>query len=184
MSGLILVFAICVLLQGVQGSLRFRQDGTFRIVQFTDLHYGEGEDVSWGPRQDANSNRVLHSVLDHEDVDLVVYTGDLITGNNVHSNATSYWKELLLPSSQRGLKYILSSTNTLIAHVILLCFAHPTCSCLGLQHSSATMMTYRYKTQLHNRSHRESSCIPLNAAYPDRLHKEDLTLCQGCQTTY
>eukprot|EP00730_Choanoeca_flexa_P001777 TRINITY_DN10780_c0_g2_i1.p2 TRINITY_DN10780_c0_g2~~TRINITY_DN10780_c0_g2_i1.p2 ORF type:complete len:346 (+),score=52.12 TRINITY_DN10780_c0_g2_i1:1762-2799(+) len=105
MSGLILVFAICVLLQGVQGSLRFRQDGTFRIVQFTDLHYGEGEDVSWGPRQDANSNRVLHSVLDHEDVDLVVYTGDLITGNNVHSNATSYWKELLLPSSQRGLKF-------------------------------------------------------------------------------
>ena len=48
----------------------------------------------------------LLKMLDYEDVDLVVYSGDLITGNNVHNNATAYWKELLLPASKRGLAYV------------------------------------------------------------------------------
>lgn len=43
-------------------TLRFRADGTFRIVQFADLHYGEGEDVPWGPAQDRNSTRVMDAV--------------------------------------------------------------------------------------------------------------------------
>jgi len=37
--------------------LRFREDGSFKIVQFTDLHFGEGEDQSWGAIQDLNSTR-------------------------------------------------------------------------------------------------------------------------------
>jgi hypothetical protein len=61
------------------------------IVQFADLHYGEAENLSWGPEQDANSSRVMRLVLDAEpDAGLVVFSGDQITGNNVGQNATAY----------------------------------------------------------------------------------------------
>lgn len=157
-------------------ALRFRADGSFKIVQFTDLHYGEGEDVPWGPIQDVNSTRVMHKVcyllvplclrhmkdgrgwglarlwrlgeewfflrcsratpnltadhtlshtssshfapprpsltvyalcqvLDYEDADLVVFTGDQITGNNIRANATAYWLNLLQPCRARQLRW-------------------------------------------------------------------------------
>ncbi|EGD82743.1 hypothetical protein PTSG_12018 [Salpingoeca rosetta] len=86
--------------------LRFRADTrTFKIVQFTDQHYGEGEDVAWGRQQDINSTRVMRSVLHHETPDLVVYTGDQLTGNNIHDNATSYWRELLAPTLAANLSW-------------------------------------------------------------------------------
>jgi len=68
--------------------LHYREDGTFRIAIFTDLHYGEGEDTSWGPRQDSNSSRAMRSYLRNEKPDLVVFDGDQITGNNILYNAT------------------------------------------------------------------------------------------------
>ena len=59
--------------------LRFDQDGTFKIVQFADLHFGEAEDKDWGPFQDVGSLHVINTVLDAEEPDLVVFTGDQIT---------------------------------------------------------------------------------------------------------
>ena len=59
------VCGCCGLRAGIAAAappLRFRDDGTFRIVQFADLHYGEGEDVRWGPQQDRNSTRVMRQV--------------------------------------------------------------------------------------------------------------------------
>jgi hypothetical protein len=53
-------------------ALRFRPDGSFKIVQFTDLHYGEGEDVPWGPMQDVNSTRVMHKVCSLPFYDIVI----------------------------------------------------------------------------------------------------------------
>jgi hypothetical protein len=91
---------------------------------------GEGEADWWGTAQDTNSSRLLNKVdfhklalklylitfqmLDYEDVDLVVYSGDLITGNNVHNNATAYWKELLLPASKRGLSFVPALTASIL----------------------------------------------------------------------
>ncbi len=37
--------------QQQQKPLRFRADGTFTIVQFADLHFGEAPDTDWGPEQ-------------------------------------------------------------------------------------------------------------------------------------
>jgi predicted MPP superfamily phosphohydrolase len=51
-------------------SLRFRSDGTFKIVQFTDLHYGEAEE------KDTNSSIAQDKILAIEKPDLVVMTGD------------------------------------------------------------------------------------------------------------
>eukprot|EP00040_Diaphanoeca_grandis_P041233 m.262660 g.262660 ORF g.262660 m.262660 type:complete len:378 (-) comp46571_c0_seq1:52-1185(-) len=82
------------------------------IAQFTDLHYGEGENVVWGPVQDVNSTECITSVLGYESgVDLCAFTGDLITGNNIGSdankknNATAYWAEALSPVLQKPLPF-------------------------------------------------------------------------------
>lgn len=53
-------------------SLRFREDGTFTIVQFTDIHWQNGDEA------DQRTRALMARVLDQERPDLVVYTGDLI----------------------------------------------------------------------------------------------------------
>ncbi|KAJ3093963.1 hypothetical protein HK100_006337 [Physocladia obscura] len=79
--------------------LRFSASGTLRIVQFTDLHYGEAPDTDWGPEQDVNSTRVIQNVLDAEyPIDLVVFTGDQITGENiVAQNVSLYIDQMMQP---------------------------------------------------------------------------------------
>jgi len=72
---------LCCLGQGKV--LRFRPDGTFKITQFTDLHYGEAE------LKDYSSGLVQDAVLDMEKPDLVVMTGDSVSG--YAWNGTSGW---------------------------------------------------------------------------------------------
>lgn len=71
-----LAFSIAVSGEGAGtiAPLRFKADGTFRIVQFADVHW------SWGFGDDRRSGRLMRAVLDAEKPDLVVYTGDNITG--------------------------------------------------------------------------------------------------------
>ncbi|HEY4390326.1 MAG TPA: metallophosphoesterase family protein [Paenibacillus sp.] len=57
--------------------LSYREDGTFTIVQFTDLHWKTGTDA------DQNTRKLMELTLDTEHPDLVVFTGDVIyTGHN------------------------------------------------------------------------------------------------------
>jgi hypothetical protein len=58
--------------------LRFREDGTFTITQFTDMHYGELE------LKDILTKRVQEFILEEEDPDLVVMTGDSVSGYAWH----------------------------------------------------------------------------------------------------
>lgn len=57
------------------GSLTFRQDGTFKIVQFTDLHFGGGKEKVRG--DDERTADLIARVIASEKPDLVVLTGDL-----------------------------------------------------------------------------------------------------------
>jgi len=86
-------------------ALRLRDDGTFRVVQFADLHFGENEDGTWGPKQDLESLALLREVIKLEDPDLVVFTGDQLTGNNIRSNATAYWSEVVSPCEEAGVPW-------------------------------------------------------------------------------
>lgn len=52
--------------------LSFGQDGTFKIVQFTDLHWMDGRE------EDQRTRKLMESVMDAEQPNLVVFTGDLI----------------------------------------------------------------------------------------------------------
>ncbi|TNJ57739.1 metallophosphoesterase [Paenibacillus hemerocallicola] len=52
--------------------LKFREDGTFTIAQFTDIHWIDGSDA------DMRSRALMDKVILEERPDLVVYTGDVI----------------------------------------------------------------------------------------------------------
>ncbi|MGG1550351.1 metallophosphoesterase family protein [Paenibacillus ferrarius] len=52
--------------------LIFRENGTFTIVQFTDIHWKDNGE------RDQSSRQLMEDVLDHEQPDLVVFTGDVI----------------------------------------------------------------------------------------------------------
>lgn len=67
----------CISFLGVSAQSRsvfqFHKDGTFKIVQFTDLHWQHGS-VNC-----AETIETLKHVLDTENPDMVVITGDVIT---------------------------------------------------------------------------------------------------------
>ena len=54
--------------------LSFSKEGTFKIVQFTDMHY-----VHDNPKSDTTL-LLITRVLDAEKPDMVVFTGDIVTG--------------------------------------------------------------------------------------------------------
>lgn len=57
----------------------------FKIVQFTDLHYGESES------QDTKSSSLQRSILTQESPNLVIFTGDLVSGYAWPSDKPSGW---------------------------------------------------------------------------------------------
>ncbi len=60
--------------------LKFREDGSFIIVQFTDVHWTNGSE------QDLKSSALMREVLEKEKPDLVVFTGDTsVSEDNLNS---------------------------------------------------------------------------------------------------
>lgn len=52
--------------------LKFKEDGSFKIVQFTDVHWADGSE------KDINTSKLMEKILLEEKPDLVVFTGDLV----------------------------------------------------------------------------------------------------------
>ncbi len=65
-------------------SLTFREDGTFTIVQFTDVHWQNGDE------KDQQSKRLMETILDQEQPDIVVFTGDVIQCKQCSDQAQSF----------------------------------------------------------------------------------------------
>ena len=86
-------------LQAQPAELRFRDDGTFRIAQFTDMHLDPSK-----PRRLAESEKTfarLERVLTSERPDLVVFTGDVVTG----APAAGMWRRLLDAVERHGIPF-------------------------------------------------------------------------------
>ncbi|KZV79965.1 Metallo-dependent phosphatase [Exidia glandulosa HHB12029] len=88
----------------------FARDGSFKLLVFSDLHFGENPWDWWGPEQDANSTRLMRRVLADERPDYVVINGDLITGENTfRENLTKLIDEIVAPLNEVGVPF--SSTH-------------------------------------------------------------------------
>lgn len=68
---------------GQSPSLEFGSDGEFKIVQFTDVHFKYGN-----PKSDIAIRRI-NEVLDKEQPDLVIFTGDVIYSEPADSGMTA-----------------------------------------------------------------------------------------------
>jgi hypothetical protein len=84
-----------------QSTLKFRPDGTFRIVQFTDTHFQVDN-----PASDIAIDRI-NEVLDAEKPDLVIFTGDMV----YNRPAETGMRTLLEPVSRRGIPFVVVFGN-------------------------------------------------------------------------
>jgi len=74
--------------------LKFNQDGTFKIVQFTDMHWNKGEP------KDLKTRQLMSDILDAEKPDLVILTGDNIGGKEVKDSAQAM-RDVVKPMIER-----------------------------------------------------------------------------------
>ncbi|OPH57710.1 metallophosphoesterase [Paenibacillus ferrarius] len=78
--------------------LRFREDGTFKIVQFADAEFSNSQ-----AEDEINMNAMMRHILESEKPDLVVYTGDVIASGGstdvaqLFRNAVAIPEELEIP---------------------------------------------------------------------------------------
>ncbi|KAH6705026.1 Metallo-dependent phosphatase-like protein [Verticillium dahliae] len=71
-----------------------------------DLHFGENSWELWGPAQDAKTLEVMNTVLDTNPPNLVVFNGDLVTGENLFfENSTHYVDVMVAPLIERNLTW-------------------------------------------------------------------------------
>lgn len=68
----------------VPDTLRFRQDGKFKIVQFTDIHACEDHELN------KHAYDIMNNLLDLEKPDLVMYTGDFGEGDNIYDRLVGF----------------------------------------------------------------------------------------------
>ena len=78
--------------------LQFSPDHTFKIAQFTDIHYCNGEPA------DLETLRVMRHVLDAQKPDFVVLTGDVIDGSQCRHPIKS-WSQVVQPIVDRNLPW-------------------------------------------------------------------------------
>lgn len=82
-------------------NLKFDSAGHFKIVQFTDVHY-----VPNNPKSKA-AIHLIEKVLDLENPDLVVLTGDIVTGRPARIG----WDSVLDPILRRNIPFIVTLGN-------------------------------------------------------------------------
>ena len=87
----------------MEAQLRFK-DGKFKVIQFTDIHWGWDVNPS-----DVRSN--IMGAAEAEKPQLLVFTGDLITGAGDLSVAKAEWTELLSIADATGVPYAVVMGN-------------------------------------------------------------------------
>jgi predicted phosphodiesterase len=78
--------------------LRFRSDGSFTIVQFTDLHFSQRTE------KDRRTAEVMAQILDLERPDFVALTGDILSGADAKDSVGTL-RFALKPVTQRNIPF-------------------------------------------------------------------------------
>ncbi|CAB4262094.1 unnamed protein product [Prunus armeniaca] len=92
--------------------LRFRSDGTFKILQVADMHYGNGAltrcrdvlDSEFEHCSDLNTSRFLKRMIEAEKPDFIAFTGDNIFGSSSVDAAESLFRAFG-PAIESGLPW-------------------------------------------------------------------------------
>ena len=98
-------------------ALHFGRDGKFRIAQFTDVHLDLG--TPYRRAQAEKTIAQMRYILDAEHPDLVVFTGDVVTGKP----AAEAWHRVLEPVAERNLPFcvVLEIAGTTQPAALLYC---------------------------------------------------------------
>ncbi len=92
----IIFFLSCAfLMQAQPKALRFNENGDFKIVQFTDVHYKKLS------KESAVALELINEVLETEKPDLVVFTGDVIWAKPVKEGLDDVFD----PVAKRGIPW-------------------------------------------------------------------------------
>ncbi|MFC5406268.1 metallophosphoesterase family protein [Cohnella soli] len=67
--------------------LKFRENGTFKIVQFTDMHIKDGRIE---PEKDDRTLTLMQSIMAEQKPDLIVLTGDVISSYDVEDQEKTF----------------------------------------------------------------------------------------------
>ncbi|MBM7568266.1 metallophosphoesterase family protein [Paenibacillus sacheonensis] len=95
----------------MEKSLCYRGDGTFTIVQFTDLHWQNGEP------DDQLTRILMERVLEAETLDLVLFTGDVIYSKNCEDPRQSF-REAVKAVDSRGIPWAAVFGNHDTEHLV------------------------------------------------------------------
>lgn len=93
-----LVVGLMVVIQAIAqptAPLRYNGQGTFKIAQFTDIHFNAGVEKA------KPSIALINNILDTEQPQLVIFTGDIVTSKPVLEG----WDEVLAPAIQRKIPW-------------------------------------------------------------------------------
>lgn len=83
-------------------NLKFREDGTFVIVQFTDVEFIDEYDVDPdSPKLDAETKSLMEMVIREEQPDLIVFTGDVIASARTKDPMASFRKAVAVAENSR-----------------------------------------------------------------------------------
>ena len=82
-------------------SLKFNENGKFKIAQFTDTHFNFGSEKSQVVLE------MINEVLDAEKPDLVILTGDIVTKEPVEKG----WRTIVEPMVSRGIPWAVTLGN-------------------------------------------------------------------------
>jgi 3',5'-cyclic AMP phosphodiesterase CpdA len=100
---LLIISFLCSGLYAKTRSVRF-SNGSFKIVQFTDLHWWE--DASLKEKNDSTAKLIMY-ILDSEKPDLAVLTGDIILGSNCRQG----WDKLCNIFKEAGIPFVVTLGN-------------------------------------------------------------------------
>lgn len=87
-------------------ALYFNNDGTFKILQFTDLHINDENEAS--KLRNDSTYRLIESLAETQKPDLLVLTGDCIWNTR---DAISLWKQLCASLERTGVPYAVCFGN-------------------------------------------------------------------------
>ncbi len=102
---LLFIQALCLQLSAQEVSLQFDGDRQFKIAQFTDTHFYTGGEKS--PEVIEN----IKAVLEAEHPDLVILTGDIVSGNGENWPTLESWEVLTELFIEKELPYAVAFGN-------------------------------------------------------------------------